>query len=253
MDFRPINSDHAVQSAAFNVMFDGPLDPAMVQSLRGRKDLLEDLPAVHNPEVFELIPGVGTRAQRAAGIQLSHLRPDGTAAWSLRIVGNELAVECGRYTRWDRVWESAQKYLAAGIEVARASERKAAVVALNVADAFIANQEEYDLKTLLRAGPRLAEGIFSSGPTWHNYVGWFRYPAINPKSHWLNQLNVDAARGADDIRVSVVHNQELRQDAPLSLPLTSLADWYRELHKNNKLVLTEILQPEMADKIGLKI
>src|SRR5216684_499762 len=99
MDFQPINSDHAVQSAAFTIAFDGLIPLSAIQGLRGRKELIADLPAVQSPEGLEINvagPALPPVQRRISGIQLSHLRPDGTPAWALRLMAQELAVECTR-------------------------------------------------------------------------------------------------------------------------------------------------------------
>jgi hypothetical protein len=254
MDFRPINSDHAVQSASCNVVFDQPVPAAQLQILRGRLDLLAELPAVQTPDSFEFQVGQGqvARPQRLAGLQMSHLRPDGTPAWALRVVGAQLGVDCNRYTRWDRVWSTVKKYLSAGFEAA--ASRQVAAVGFVVADAFIANREEYELTSLFRPGPLLAGRIFSAGPTWHNHLGWFASsPSFLADSHWLNQLNIDAFRlGPDNLRIQITHNQELRLDSAIDIPTErDLDKWFAELHLNNKHVLSSLLQPSVSQQIGL--
>jgi hypothetical protein len=140
MDFKPINGEHSVQSAAFTVVFDGPLHPSAVQHLQNRQDLLKELPAVQQPQALEMVVMGGTPTpRRISGVQLSHLRPDGTAAWALRLVGAELSVECTRYTRWKHVWKAAQQYLMAALEVVAGlpeEARKVAVLSHNMLDAL---------------------------------------------------------------------------------------------------------------------
>jgi hypothetical protein len=115
MDFDPLNSEHAIQSVAFTVAFDGMLSPGAIHDLRSRTEIIAELPAVQAPQGFEFnmggAPTGGGPIQRRmiAGVQLSHLRPDGTPAWALRMMGNELSVECTRYTRWDKVWGTASR------------------------------------------------------------------------------------------------------------------------------------------------
>jgi hypothetical protein len=258
MDFRPVNSDHAVQSAAFSVLFDGAIPAPAIQSLRSRKDLTAELPAIQTPEAFEFNVGGGTPQvpQRLGGIQFSHLRPDGTPAWALRMVGNDLTVECTRYTRWERVWETTRKYLNAGLGVAQPSKRKVALIAHAVVDVFVANREDYDLTSLLRQSPLLAERVFSSGPTWHNHIGWFSEPMIDgPKAVWLNQLNVDAVRIPPDnqLVIQITHNQELRfaPAVEMSEMLPHLDRWFSDLHLANKRVLSDVLNSSVAKQIGL--
>lgn len=257
MDFRPINSDHAVLSASCSVVFDQPVATAQLNALRGRSDLLVELPAVQLPEGIELQIGPGQlvpRPHRRTGVQMSHLRPDGTAAWALRLMGGQLGVDCNRYTRWDRVWTTAKKYLLAGLEAA--AGRKVGTVGLVVVDAFVANREDYELTSLLQPGPSLAARVFSAGPTWHNHLGWFdEQPTFLADSHWLNQLNVDAARlEPNELRIQITHNQEFRFDHPRDLPSSDDLDlWFSNFHLNNKRVLSDLLEPSVSRQIGLTL
>ncbi|MDI2109517.1 MULTISPECIES: hypothetical protein [Bradyrhizobium] len=255
MDFRPVNADHAVLSASFSAALDKPVSGSRLQLLSNRQDLLAELPAVQTPQGFELqvVPGqVVPHPQKLQGIQLSHLRPDGTAAWALRLLGIDLAVECNRYTRWDHVWDTARRYLKAGFEAA--GEHKVAAIGFVMVDAFVAKREDYDLQSLLRRGPLLADRIFSAGPTWHNYLGWFdERPSFVSNCHWLNQLNVEAVRLAPgDLRVQIAHNQELRFEPASEIPSEAGLDlWFSELHLNNKRVLADLLEPSVSGQIGL--
>lgn len=265
MDFEPLNSEHAVQTVVFTLIFDRPFEPSTVEGLRSRKDLLADLPAVQLPETFALEMAAGSQLpvpRRLQGAQLSHLRPDGTPAWALRLVGNELAVECTRYTRWEKVWGTAHKYLQSGLDVAASEKapRNLLIVGQTFVDAFVANQEDYDLGSLLKHSPRVAEMIFSAGPTWHNHVGWFEWTeAFGVRSPCLNQLNVDTARipesaGRGQLRVNISHNQELRLQKPVLIEegkaqISRLMD---ALHTNNKKLIKGLLTDKAAVRIGLE-
>ncbi len=139
----------------------------------------------------------------------------------------------------------------AGLEAAK--EQKVAVVGFVVVDAFIANRVNYDLQSLLRRGPALADRIFSAGPTWHNHLGWFdERPSFVANCHWLNLLNVDAIRAGEDLRVQITHHQEFRFDRVTEIPSErDLVLWFSELHLNNKRLLTDLLEPSVSRQIGL--
>lgn len=261
MDFDPVNSEHAIQTVGFILLFDGPFQSETIQALRSREDLLADLPAVQTPEAVQLEVGPSPTTRRVQGIQLSHLRPDGTPAWALRLFGNELAVECTRYTRWDRVWAAAQKYLQAGLQVAAhgADPRKLLVIGQVFIDAFLANREDYDLGNLLKRGPFVAEKVFSAGPTWHNHVGWFEWSeAYGLRSPCLNQLNIDALRPQEPsnkgLRINISHNQEVRLQKPVPIEegKSELDRLMNTLHMNNKKMVNGLLTPQMAARIGLE-
>jgi len=192
MDFKPINGEHSVQSAVFAVVFDGAIHPSAVQNLQTRSDLLRDLPALQQPQAIEMVvtAGAGPVSRALTGVQLSHLRPDGSAAWALRLVGNELGVECTRYTRWATVWKAAQRYLTAGLEAVgthKENTRKVAVLGHNVLDVFVAVADPYNLSTLLKPSNLVASRIFVAGSAWHNHVGWFEPLGESANATWLTQ------------------------------------------------------------------
>jgi hypothetical protein len=261
MDFDPVSGEHAVQSAVFTILLDGPAQPSAIAAVRSSKELVAELPAIQTPQVFNLQiggPQASLGSVRDAGIQLSHLRPDGRPAWALRLMHNELVVECSRYTRWERVWSTALKYLSLVLNILRAQPdptQKVLVVGHAIADAFRAKREPCDLRTLLKSGPLLPERVFESGPTWHSHIGWFdSSDAFQLKSPVLTQLNVDATRTPEKVlQVQISHNEELRCSAPVAIPtvLQGLDGIMRNLHISNKAVLTELLTKEMAARIAL--
>ncbi|MCP1931789.1 hypothetical protein [Bradyrhizobium elkanii] len=261
MDFRPINSDHAVQSASFSLILDGPISPAAVQALSRRRDLIAELPAVQNPEAFEFnmgASGAAPQPKRMSGVQLAHLRPDGTPAWALRMMGPELAVDCSRYTRWARIWDTARGYLEGGIRaiVDAGVRRKVAVLGHVVADQFEASRANYDLRDALRENRFLASMAFGAGATWHNHVGWFE-PVHDSSRSWLNQLNIDVFREPTTARLllQITHNQEIRLQPPVDIENISdlIDETMNALHSQNKRVLGDILTNEMAKQIGLDL
>jgi uncharacterized protein (TIGR04255 family) len=262
MDFKPINGEHSVQAATFTVAFDGSIHASAVQYLQSQKELLQDLPAVQQPQVLEMtMAGSNPVPRRVGGIQMSHLRPDGTAAWQLRLIGNELSVECTRYTRWHHVWNAARQYLIAGLEAAKVrAPRNVAIIGHHVVDVFVARTDSYDISTLLKSSDLVAPKIFRAGPTWHNHLGWFE-PIDEPEKAWLIQVNIDAVRNQEgplssqkQLRVQIVHNQELRFTSPIAIEQAEgeLDVQMNKLHSKNKSILGALLTVKMAKQIGLE-
>lgn len=262
MDFRPINSDHSIQSAAFTITLNGMTPVAVVQSPKLRAELQAELPAVQVPEGLELsMAGSQAVPRRIPGIQFSHLRPDGTPAWALRVFGNELVVECTRYTRWQKVWEAARRYLSVPLHLLTSEEKPRKVVSIgqNIIDVFVANQEKSDVTQLLQTSDLLASKVFSPSPSWHSHVGWFE-PSEKEESIWLNQLNVDAVQrpetdGPNRLHIQIGHNQEIRMKSPVSIPdlEDQLNVLMETLHHQNKRILKSLLSPAMQEKIGLNL
>nr|NWG26606.1 TIGR04255 family protein [Pseudorhodoplanes sp.] len=264
MPFQPLNSEHAIQAVTFTVALDGPVHTSAINLLRNRADLISELPAVQTPDVFELSPGAIPVPRRIGGVQFSHLRPDGSPAWALRLFGAELVVECTRYTRWDRVWETAERYLQAGLQdVANASsksKRNVAVIALNYVDAFTADNQEYRLDDLIKPSALIAGKAFEAGAVWHSHIGWFEKRESGASAAWLNQLNLDARRSdpnppgtSPKLRIEITHNQEYRFNPAISIneAEAKLSSCMKEMHAQNKLILSMMLVDEMAKRIGL--
>jgi uncharacterized protein (TIGR04255 family) len=256
MDFKPVNSEHSVQSVTFVLALDGMIPSSAFQSVK-LQELQRELPAVQTPE-FEI--GAASSVRRIHGIQFAHLRPDGTPAWALRILGNEITVECSRYTRWEKVWGVARQYFEAALAAAAAGERQRKVTAIgqNFIDVFVANRDKYDLQALLKPGDLLVTKAFtSSSPSWHSHIGWFEDKGIT----WLNQLNIDAVQRPDPsaeqrLHIQITHNQRLGMNPPLALSdevMAVLDAAMEKLHIQNKGILRQLLSRPMQKQIGLEL
>jgi uncharacterized protein (TIGR04255 family) len=273
-DFEPINSDHAVEAVTFSLALDRPLSPKAVASARSNHARWRsDLPAISVPQSFvvKVEDGVPrTQSKVADGIEFLYLRPDGSPAWVLRFIGNELTVECSRYTRWQQVWGFARRHLEMACDVIAVDNRQYRVRAciFSVLDRFRATNDAYDLKQLFKASSLIHHAAFSHGSLWHGHYGWFDQ---RPNARVLNTLNLDARRepfGSPELRtveqglcVLISHSQQSLLTNPLVVTPAdaegSKAFWdvvgeeMEEMHSHNKLILTELLTDEMVERIGL--
>lgn len=267
MSFKPINDDHAVQSVAFSMHFDRHLDQRVIQFVQSKHQRWQsDLPAVQMPQMFgfELGPAGAPPKQIAGhGVEFSYLRPDGTPAWQLRFEGSAIVVECTRYTRWERVWQSAKKYLLSAIDVIVESQLqsdvKVSAASLQYTDRFYGNPVGNDFKSLFCENRYLSASVFEFGDVWHTHLGWFdRTSELGPI---LNNLNIDAKNDAaleeSPIIVDILHLQQLRYIEKATLvDFLASADMVFDslmqlLHLNNKVVICELLELEMKQKIGI--
>jgi uncharacterized protein (TIGR04255 family) len=265
MDFDPINSDHAVQTIVFTLSFDRPISSLVASSISKNTGLLKELPAIQQLEGYtvQIDSGAQSAPVKISGMQLAHMRPDGSPSWALRLMGHELAVECTRYTRWEKVWEASHRYLQAGLDAIQAGSEmlKVRVLAQQVVDVFFPKAEPYKLGTLLKHSDLVARRVFEAGPTWHSHVGWFEQSKFNgAPAPRLSQLHLDALKLPDSasvskqrLRVQINHNREFRLDAPISIDVCrrNLNPTMIEMHNDNKTVLTALLADEMAKRIGL--
>jgi len=272
MPFRPINSDHSVSAASFQLQFATMIPANVVAAVKANADLWQKhLPAVSLGQVmqFQVAPdGIGASAVRPGeGIEFSFMRPDGTPAWVMRVQGNAVAVECSRYTRWHSVFAQASGYLRDFLRVAADVDPSLGVtnIVLVVVDDFLwfgeSDRKDYDLRKLLAPGPRLAEIAFSVGAVFHSNIGWFEadeqfggdvLQILNVASSHSDPLCV--ANNAQ-AHINIQQVQDYRRPwtiGQLSSEFdTTFTGLFEKMHIRNKSVLQEILVTDAAKEIGL--
>jgi uncharacterized protein (TIGR04255 family) len=266
----PINEDHAIRSIAFSLSLTRPFTSEELEALRSfHVDFRDQLPAISVSQGVQVRLESGL--QRITPVpmeilQFSYMRPDGTPAWALIFRGNEITVECTRYTRWARVWERAYSDLS--IAVGKLSKLPAATVSaaveaatMTVVDAFVTKDPDYRLDELFDPETAwLPRAIASAGPCWHSYSGWFDAPTSTFVSR-INNLNISAQQenltdGDRQFVISITHLQRSAYGTPLPCGDFRDNEIYVEelssLHAKNKSVLKALLQPEMRRRIALE-
>ncbi|HVY52470.1 MAG TPA: hypothetical protein VHA07_13030, partial [Devosia sp.] len=124
MAFKPINSDHSVSAASFQLQFQGGIPADVISAVREHASLWQKtLPAMNFPQVLQVQLGPGATGPTAGellagGVEFSFMRPDGTPAWIMRVDGGAVVVECSRYTRWHSVFAQATGYFRDFLRVA---------------------------------------------------------------------------------------------------------------------------------------
>ena len=266
-EFAPINEDHAIEAVTFAVSMDQPLNGKTIETVKKSHDKWrEDLPAIQLSQYFEVELAPQGPIQRPAGnaVVFAFLRPDGRPAWVFRFSGAEIAVECWRYTRFERIWSAAHGYLRAGLDIVRSAEpdRTVPLIAMQVVDKFRAEVEPYKLSNLFKPNKHLADVVFKVSPVWHNHVGWFQ-PLAGTNS--LQRINFDARREGPEedvmsrpVFIAITHLQQIRYGTPISivdfdadLDDADLNNGIRAMHEANKAVMTDVLTDEMSARIGL--
>jgi len=268
MTFRPINDDHAVERCEFAIGLNAPLSPRETNLIHSRAALwCEELPAI---TVSELDVPTDPVAQfiigpNNVGLLFSYLRPDGSAVWSMQCGFNEILITATRYTRWATTWSVAQTLIAKVLSVLQNPQnpRQVISVALRVRDEFYAAAGHQASSALVQS--KFVSGlVLAQDSTWHNNLGWFEPISDSPV---LNHLNISTRNDTfgDEARRSlqISHLQQIRlEDAdrpPLIADQSAAAAavdaielMMTELHIRNKRVMTELLTPELASRIGLR-
>ncbi|TBB25194.1 hypothetical protein ELH51_27320 [Rhizobium ruizarguesonis] len=252
--FQPINDDHAIELVKFGFIFLNPISPQSIAAFEANHDLWrESLPA---RVTLEIDMDLGGRQFKAPAAQFAFMKPDGVPAWSMLAGANKIEIECAVYSRWDRVWATCQDLFAKALEVLSVTQPQTAlsVLELTTKDVFL-TEGQYDLPELFSPGKLIPEFLFKAGRLWHSHVGWFQDPEESPRH--LHNLNIDANMIGTGTAVSLSHFQQKNMPENLTCAemktggLVSLSSAMRALHDENKRIVTEILVPEMADRIGL--
>ena len=254
MDFNPVNDDHAVATVSFGVFTSEFIDADRIQKLISKHNLIRtELPAV---TVLEDGP---------PGVEFAYRRPDGTASWALRCGNaNEIIVECNRYTRWKKVWSTAQSLLDHAMECCLlVGEIQFVNPTLRVVDRFRAVVENPQIASLLKRDRFLAEAIFDVGPIFHSNVGW--YVEID-RNQVLNTLNLSGRKEnvfkqsvfdvVPTLFVTLDQIQQYRSSFSYDINAISSSNFLEvvmnRLHDDNKILLQRVLTSEMQEKIGLR-
>lgn len=256
--FRPINDDHAIQSVKFALGFTNLIAPDAVQRVAGaHTQWAESLPAfVINESVIE----GGIRRITVPVATFAFLRPNGAANWSMDVGGNQVSVECFLYTRWNRVWEAAGKYIKQATAVLGEAQKalQIASIELTVRDVFVSSDQNYRLFDLFdEESGYVSRRIFNINGAWHCNSGWFE--PLSDSAAALNHLNTDATPTEDQRawQIGITHLQQERFLSPI--PIASLVanassivdDSMSRMHNQNKSLLCRLLKSEMTNKIGL--
>lgn len=217
----------------------------------------EQLPAIQTlPPVSQVIQG---QTFEFPGLQCSVVRPDAQPIWALRFIGFEIVVECFAYTRWERVWSQARAFLGDAYKLVRTHQADANIleVRLQVVDRFLSESDDYDGNRLFKADGFIGNRLLSEKGPWHSNTGWFEYLDDARILHALN-VGVRRQQSSDSADLAafaftVTHSQSVSPAPSEHLSWERVTELVEELHVQNKVKLTSLLQPEMLDRIGLKL
>lgn len=256
--FRPANDDHAVTSVRFYLRLDEFVEPPALQAAATKiTPWHEQLPAIQTlPPVSQVIQG---QTFEFPGLQCSVVRPDAQPIWALRFIGFEIVVECFAYTRWERVWSQARAFLGDAYKLVRTHQADANIleVRLQVVDRFLSESDDYDGNRLFKADGFIGNRLLSEKGPWHSNTGWFEYLDDARILHALN-VGVRRQQSSDSADLAafaftVTHSQSVSPAPSEHLSWERVTELVEELHVQNKVKLTSLLQPEMLDRIGLKL
>lgn len=266
---RPWARENAIEAATFVVSFPEPLNQQMAARVRIAIDALADeLPGLQDgPQGMFVAFGAGPVPPPPPVDYLRFVAaPNGQHQWRAQVVANTIQVGCFEYTRFDAVWERAERYL---ITMLNALNRDQWIseIGLQVNDKFLypagMPPAEYDPAELYQQdSPLLTKKSQSSGIFWHLFQGWFDSDHPNRILNQLNVSNTPIAPG-NQLAALIEHKAtfQVNPEHPINceqlmLPADGprlLETTFRKLHTANKTVLKQLLTPEKLRQINMEV
>ena len=284
---RPWNENgHAIVQAEFAVDLGAPVTPPAIREIlslypkvRERYPRRQELNAVQIAALGTggVTPPTVPGEMQLGGFIFDSLKPNGETERSITLVANRFSVMRADYEGWDRSWGEAREIFVLMLPVLL--ERSSVIgFHLQYHDRFVWDGERcrFRAEMVFRKNSRwLAPNVFEAKDLWHSHHGFFEYPE-EPHNHQL--LNVLEAQfsplaspwgGSDtefvaDVKLNhmAVHGIERTGGRPVEARTVNdifgsgdgsgLLDIYmRGMHDRNKLILSQTINDEMCDRIGL--
>jgi len=267
--FKPACGSHSLLETVFFVQFAPEIDlevmPQLGDKLQSIHQFLPNRSSVSAVKI-ELRPEAQqVSSLQATGWQFARTSPEGDTEWLLRFMPDGLSIHCLAYTRWDEVWPIAEKALVESLKVLPSGVGLNAI-GLKAIDRFEYAGEDlamYQLDALIRRNsPHIADRVFSAGHRWHCNSGWFvSIPAFGREMNdreALNQINVSggpiSGPAGEQTFVTIDHNQVVKGGIAINPAEHGwLGPVMKKMHKDNIVVLSEILVDYMIRRINLTV
>ena len=267
--FEPVNSAHAITETVFAFEFSSPFAPESVDrllELETQADINEELPAFKRIQTEGFLLKADAqgiefqeRVQKGTvGILLQRMRPDGTPEWGVQASEDSIILHCLEYSTWSEVWARVQLYFQAILAKIIPSDIVLNAITLKYVDQFVFQGDystEYNPLLLFNEKTKFIHpsALRESGSRWHCHTGWFA--PYKDAFECLNQLNIDTAILQNgNHRTKIEHNQMIRNvniNINELLGSASLDNYMSYMHKENKNIVRDLLNPQMAKRISL--
>ena len=205
--FKPINKSHAIIEVHFVLDVDRPWlaeDQPFVEQgyekywqqvlprrVQGQQVLVNLGPRIRGP-------GVGAPPEPMAPMVYTAVSRDGSREWELGFEGNQVRVTCGKYSRWEQVWQVAVNLFRMVGKSLNGRDTGITAAELTYQDLFVWDGEEddYDVEGLLsHEEGMIGSSVSGHGPLWHSHQGWMKDQNDWPGENYLERVHLDASKG----------------------------------------------------------
>lgn len=255
MSIATLEPSHSLQEVIFSLQLKENMSEQAVSRLASLKDVLkDDLPIFEEVRDMTIEMKGGQIITQSptnvlVGVTFSHLQENGTPDWRVRAERDYIRVSCMEYKNWGKTWAIARKYLETIVEQVVDDVHPIKTVSLQYVNLFqYGDSKSYKWSEIFRAdSPYLTEKIKNSGVLWHLFQGWVENDAIL-KSGCLNNLNLAASI---KIKEQLTTVSLLRQAQRENQKLGDIDRVVNQLHVDIKRILLDVLEPKLAERIGL--
>jgi len=198
------------------------------------------------------------------GFQIIKTGSDENPSRALQMEGNSLTVHFMKYDGWNATRDDSFEYISTILHHLNLESNALQQFSLRYIDRFTFDGDPNDAKAFLLisdASSFVPKQYFDVGPLWHCHSGWLK--ALGD-SRILNQLNIDSGTigSASTATVTIDHNLIFQMGRSYNNKVASFLSssggegegfkaTLNDLHDMNHAVLSDILLPDMSQRIGL--
>lgn len=262
---KPCNEQNAIKVIAFAFEFQEEIEESLIHELillyQNTDELNKSFPRkelLHSMTVQISEHGQQTQNQKLSGITFDRLMPNGTQELAISIRNNSVVISCGKYTRWNEIWEKAKSYFKIILPVL--SDKTLTLVGFECIDEFIITDISNWKDELFNSSSKyIPSNISELVDLWHSHHG-FLINDNEPVEHkTLNNINVNyiSETGASSINKILIRTQH---QSRLKLPVKYNADFFENIadkimnknHNFNKELMMDLLSDDMCNRIKLE-
>ena len=260
---KPSNDNNAIKVIAFVLEFQQEIDESTVDKLRvfyqNNAEIKKDLPReqlLHTMMIQMEGQQQVSNKQVVGGVAFDSLLANGSQEWSLSVRGNVVVVTCGRYTRWDQVWNQAKSYFSAVLPLL--SDKTFKFITLEYVDEFfISNHNSEWKKELFNLESKyLPSNIHDLDGFWHSHHGFHLHEVQPVEQRVLNNIDIDyiSDPGGHKLLIRTQHKSELLEAINYSENFMdeTVDKIMNNNHTFNKELMVNLLSTEIQSKIKLE-
>lgn len=268
--FVPLHDAHAIEQVLVVLQMAHPIDSESLVKVRNIAGQFSgELPGEN--EIKRLVmtfgqePGIGGQSppSESPGFVRSRTAPNGVVESELRLEAASITFRTTIYTRWQSIWDQANRYFAAVTEI-YADKNQISSVSLNYIDKFVWSGDPAKCspnQLLKRQSPYICPHVYSLEDLWHSHTGAFL--RFDGKTKRLLNVNVDYLHDEPIngprrlIRISTVLTDMFNQPGYDSFDLSPddvsgfLTDRMRNLHDFSKSVFADVISENMGRRVAL--